>query len=488
MSQRVKDLPLSFGLSILLLALLVLPGCDSMSVKEDDTIDRRTQQSLSDLKLRHPQLLSLAHRNKADSTAGKYGSGVTDLILGLNLYEADGVTPRILNRYGITRRLLNRYGDNIRIKVSLDETVTMISVSVNDAILEEFLTETSHDEDILWVEPDAVIEFPELATTSGKSYDKQLIPWNIERVGAKPGSIWKEALAASAYTMTDPVHVYILDSGIISAPFIDDLWVVEKKDFTMLFLHQDQDLWNEDTSSVGVFDPDIAGMPEDDIGHGTHIAGTIGAMHNLHGIVGIAPSAMIHSLKVLDNGRTDITTLLTAIDYVVQAKTERPDLPTVVNLSLGMDLGTKEYNVLDEAIENAIQRGIIFVVSAGNDGRDASEFSPAHVKGAITVGSYDMEDRFSDFSNYGPAVDILAPGENIVSLTHLVDEAKAYESILASGTSYATPHVTGAIVKYLGKHPHASPAEVKEALLKNASPGISGAPRGTTDLSVSANW
>ena len=172
------------------------------------------------------------------------------------------------------------------------------------------------------------------------------------------------------------------------------------------------------------------------------------------GIAGTAPGVQLHSLKVLTNaGNTDVTTLLAAVNYVTRFKLENPTAPVVVNLSLGVNLGTTTYNILDETIEKSIQAGVIYVVAAGNDGMDASTYSPAHVTDVITVGSYNERLDFSSFSNHGPVVDILAPGEDIISLSHLGSETDNLENILASGTSYAVPHVVGAIAHYLGGKP-----------------------------------
>ena len=153
-------------------------------------------------------------------------------------------------------------------------------------------------------------------------------------------------------------------------------------------------------------------------------------------------------------------------------------------MSLGVDIGTSEYNVLDEAIAASIEAGVIYVAAAGNDGQDAANYSPAHVDEVITVGAYNQNDGFASFSNHGPTVDILAPGEDIVSLSHIPSETKETVSILASGTSHAAPHVTGVIVRYLGQYPNATASEVSEAIVSAAVPSIQGVPLGTTNRAL----
>ena len=268
----------------------------------------------------------------------------------------------------------------------------------------------------------------------------------------------------------------------------EDLNIGERKDFTMLFQNREEMYWDESIEQeTPVYDPGNKGNPEDESGHGTHVAATLGAKDDKDGMVGVAPNVNVHSLKVLtEEGRTDITTVVAAVDYVTDKKLKHPDQAMIVNMSFGMDIGTTAYNSLDEAVARSIEAGVVYVVSAGNDGKDASTYSPAHVAGVITVGAYDESDRFAPFSNYGPVVDILAPGDNILALSHMKDEVKDKEHILNSGTSFAAPHVTAAAALYMGHYPDATPEEVKAAILEAARGGIEGVPSNTTNKTVYA--
>ena len=576
------------------MSLAILQGCDGLNdvdSSEHTSFSQKEAAPVSDThsKLRHPNQLSNASRTVMDR-AGKLTTNTTDLFIAFNTYEADGITPRlinkfdltnrILNEYGITRRVLNQYGithrilnefgitrrvlnqygitkrvmskygltprvlksygdqitdtaliefgitdeklaaegltrtdltdfntlsevlnDNgisieqyflaidayqpdVRFKVHLDGTQIGISTSVTESVVNDFLDEISTDKDILFVEPDITFSVSDLGTTSGSKYDKQITPWNITSINTPiPGIL---GVFREDYVKTNPVHVYLLDSGASQDSWLDDVYYVEKKDFTMLFENPGQLTWEEDDApDVSGFDPDTLGNPYDESGHGSHIAGTIGAHNNLHGVVGIAPSVRIHSLKVLNaQGQTDITTLMAAVDYVTRAKRANPDWPIVVNMSLGVDIGTTAYNILDEAIEASIAEGVIYVAAAGNEGRNADTYSPAHVQDVITVGSYDENQAFSYFSNHGASVDLLAPGENIISLSHLKDETRSFQSILMSGTSHAAPHVTGAVARYLGEKPLATAGEVQEALIKASSESVVNTPSGTTALAL----
>lgn len=459
----------------------ILQGCDSFSAS-DSHDEPATTLIAPTSKLRHAGLLDKA---RTVSMAGKTESSSTQLVLGLNIYEADGVTPRLLDKYdvtrrlldkyGITKRLLDKYGEDIRFKVTYDQAVNAITIKVNDDRLEEFLQDIENDPDFSWVEPDIEMTLPVLARVNGGKQKKQLIPWSIERIGA----------FADEYLEFSEVDVYVFDSGVYQH---NDLVLKEYKDFTMLFQNRSEAYWDEDLmQELPVYDPGEKGDPNDYAGHGTHIAGIIGANDNTKGIVGGAPMIGVNSLKVMtDDGRTDITTLLAAVDYVTQVKLANPQKAIIVNMSLGADIGTTTYNVLDHAIVKSIEAGVVYVISAGNDGKDASTYSPAHVKEAITVGSYDYNDTFSSFSNYGSVVDILAPGEQIVSLSNNRTEIRNNDAILATGTSFAAPHVTAAAAHYMRTNPGASPAKVREALVNAGIERIANVPSQTTAKTVYA--
>ena len=205
--------------------------------------------------------------------------------------------------------------------------------------------------------------------------------------------------------------------------------------------------------------------PGDADGHGTHVAGTAAAIDNEVGVVGVAPGARVINVNVFgDDGRAHTSELLAALDRIIARKKAHPQQPMVINLSLGANVGTTTHGPLDRAVQSAIRAGITVVVAAGNERVDASEVSPAHVADAITVGAYDQANLFAAFSNYGPMVDLLAPGVEIPSL--LPSDGSARTGRM-TGTSAAAPHVTGAAARYLAAHPDATPQQVRDALVAN---------------------
>ncbi|NNE69435.1 MAG: S8 family serine peptidase, partial [Rhodothermales bacterium] len=421
----------------------------------------------------------------------QYGQDITDewlASLGITpeMLENHGVTRRVLDDYGVTRRVLNDYGLTnetyeaflqaferlIRLKVRIDGARPGIFIGLGPIPLNTFLEEIADDTDIAFVELDFPFQGPAVGQIQHNLGGPELLPWGIAWTGAN----------TSGLEAAREVHVFVLDSGMLE----NDLQVAERKDFSMLFESRDESDWDDSgVMQMPFFDPGEMGNPEDETGHGTHIAGTIGALTNGSGVIGMAPEVRLHSLKVMNKeGKTDITTVVAAIDYVIVRKQHNPNLPMVMNLSLGMDIGTTQYNVLDEAVRRATEHGIVAVVSAGNDNRDASHYSPAHVAEAITVGAFDETGRLSRFSNNGSAVDILAPGEMIASLSHNPNDVAMGYGILESGTSMAAAHVSGAAARILASNPTATATNVKNALIGAAKPTILGLSESTPNRSL----
>jgi subtilisin family serine protease len=192
----------------------------------------------------------------------------------------------------------------------------------------------------------------------------------------------------------------------------------------------------------------------DDNGHGSHVAGTVGALDNTIGPVGVAPGARIHGVKVLNAaGSGTLSGIAAGINWVVA----RASTIEVINLSLGCN-GCSS-SAISTAITNAVNAGIVVVVAAGNSHTNTSSFFPANHPDVVTVSALtdndglpggsggstlscrsetDQDDTSAFYSNYGSTVEITAPGTCIYSTYR----AGGYATI--SGTSMASPHVAGA--------------------------------------------
>jgi subtilisin family serine protease len=178
------------------------------------------------------------------------------------------------------------------------------------------------------------------------------------------------------------------------------------------------------------------GGPDDQNGHGTHVAGTIAAINNTIGSVGVAPGATVVAVRVLDRrGSGSNSGVIAGVDYV--AANGQPG--DVANMSLGGGVST----ALDNAVIAAASKGIKFSLAAGNSGADANTSSPARANGAniFTISAMDSSDNWASFSNYGnPPVDYCAPGVAVFSLW----KDGGYNNI--SGTSMAAPHAAGVLL------------------------------------------
>lgn len=200
-------------------------------------------------------------------------------------------------------------------------------------------------------------------------------------------------------------------------------------------------------------------------GHGTHVAGTVGGS-----TYGVAKAANLVALRVLDcDGDGYESDFISALQYVIDHHAARP---AVVNISAGGEVSTE----LDQAVAAVVQAGVPVVVAAGNDDRDACTGSPAREPSAITVAASTKTDDRAGFSDFGSCVDVFAPGTEVLSAYTGSSTATA----TLEGTSMATPHVVGAVARYLQAYPTASPAAVSKALVGDATSsvvtGLAGSP------------
>ena len=227
----------------------------------------------------------------------------------------------------------------------------------------------------------------------------------------------------------------------------------------------------------------------DQHGHGTHVAGIAAALDNTTGVVGVAPGARIWSVRILNSsGAGLLSWYICGLDWILAQRdpsdSSRP-LIEAVNMSVAksgrddVNCGFTNSDVLHRAVCRLYAGGITVVAAAANEHESASRYVPAAYNEVITVsaladtdgrpgglgghrcysfGGYDVDDTFADFSNYGSDVDLIAPGKCIWST--VLGSRYGY----MSGTSMATPHVTGAVALYKASRPLATPGEVRESL------------------------
>jgi subtilisin len=252
-----------------------------------------------------------------------------------------------------------------------------------------------NDVSIEAIEPDRIVALSTCFTVA----EPRLITWNVNRIGYGNG-VGKTA--------------WIIDTGIeFDHP---DLTVDQTRSKSFI---------NGVTSA------------DDENGHGTHVAGIIGAKNNNFGVLGVASGATLVSLKVLDkDGSGTLSSIIQALGYV-NANGHAGD---VVNMSLGEDSVSA---ILDQQVQNTASKGIYIAIAAGNDKEPARNFSPGRANGAniFTVSAIDSLDNFAGFSNYGnDVVDYAAPGVRILST--YIGGKYAY----MSGTSMAAPHMAGLLL------------------------------------------
>ena len=311
-------------------------------------------------------------------------------------YKASSVNTR-----GITAQRLNTIGGEILLRNNIGKSALRKSFAGEAGgfiatLSTEEAARLSQDENIAAIEPDRIISLGTCFTVAAP----RLITWNIDRVGYGDG-IGKRA--------------WIIDSGI---------------DFD----HPDLTV---DTNNSKSF---VSGesSADDENGHGTHVAGIIGAKNNTFGVLGIASGATLVSMRVLDkDGSGLLSSIVQALAYV----STHASPGDVVNMSVGDDEGIS--TTLDEQVRTIAAKGIYIAIAAGNETALANKYSPGRTNATnvFTVSAVDSLDNFAKFSNYGnDVVDYAAPGVRILST--FTNGRYAY----LSGTSMAAPHVAGLLL------------------------------------------
>ncbi|GAB1354351.1 hypothetical protein MASR1M12_30890 [Erysipelotrichia bacterium] len=393
----------------------------------------------------------------ADGTGGSYIAG-TPLIIGstnLTLYAkwtpneqppeiallsppnkafgvASGTELKITFNKPVSKGIGNIaiHEKNGSLKEQISVTSSNVSVADNDLSIKLNSALTCDVFYYVTIEPGVVKDssgnaFPGLSGSEDWSFKTMFefsdtLTWNLEKI--RVAEAWK-------YSTGENVVVAVLDSGVDSSHL----------ELVGQLAPQGADFVNDGT------------FCQDGPGHGTHVAGIIAAKANGMGPIGVAPKAKLYISKVLNldgEGTTFdiISGIQDAIDYGAK----------IINMSLGGYYYNAAY---EEAVATAWNSGVIIFAAAGNEGWTPLNY-PAKYSCAIAVGATDRYDAHCLFSNHGSELDFSAPGESIVNI------APSPEYFAAkSGTSMATPHVSGVAALILGKNPSYTPIQVIEALV-----------------------
>ncbi|MEB3327832.1 MAG: S8 family serine peptidase [Candidatus Sericytochromatia bacterium] len=300
----------------------------------------------------------------------------------------------------------------------LDRTEVLRASSVADR--DALLAALRADPDVEWAEPDHRL-FMTASPPNDPAFGQQ---WALPRIQAP--AAWDLGQGAG-------VQVAVLDTGV--------------------------DLNHPDLAGQVVAGPDLVdrdAQPQDEQGHGTHVAGTIAALtNNNQGVAGVAPAARVLAIRVLDAQGSGA--LSDVADGVLEAVRRGAK---VINMSLG---GDADGQTLRAAIAEAVAAGVLVVVAAGNENTSRATY-PAAYPDVLAVGATTASDQRASFSNYGTYVGIAAPGDRILS-TKL-----GGGTTTLSGTSMASPHVAAAAALVWGANPTLTAAEVRTALTRTGAP------------------
>ncbi|NBI30569.1 S8 family serine peptidase [Chengkuizengella marina] len=292
---------------------------------------------------------------------------------------------------------------------------------VTDLNLTEY-AEIVFEDEVLFVEENASVQMASINKANKKEIheSEQMMPWGLEAIGAN--------IALENGKDGKNINIAVLDTGISEHPDLkikDGISFVEGTDY------------------------------QDENGHGTHVAGTIAALNNEFGVVGIAPASNIYAVKVLDHeGNGSYAQVIEGIQWAIDNKMD------IISMSFGGELYSQ---ALHKAIQEATDAGILVIAAAGNLGLgDETLIFPAGFSESISVGAVNENLERAEYSSTGSELDLIAPGTSILSTLN----DNRYGEM--SGTSMAVPHVTGSAAILWARDKKLTSEDVKNQLFASA--------------------
>lgn len=315
-----------------------------------------------------------------------------------------------------------------KLKHSYDAVLKGFAAELTDDAVQDLL----NDPDVAYIEEDQEVN---INTTQSPTPS-----WGLDRVDQHNLPLSNTYTYNATAAQQGVVRAYIIDTGILTS-------------------HPDFG-----GRASAVFDA-MGGNGIDCNGHGTHVAGTVGGTK-----YGIAKSILLRAVRVLDcSGSGTNSGVIAGMDWVATNHIN----PAVANMSLGGGLST----AVNTSANNLANSGVFLAVAAGNSNANACNSSPSSAANATVVAASAINDTRASFSNFGSCVDLYAPGVSITS------DWLSNGTNTISGTSMATPHVTGVAALYKAVNGNASFSTIRTWLVTNATANvISGNPAGTPNL------
>jgi len=315
----------------------------------------------------------------------------------------------------------------------------------NESSVEETLSALQKNPDVLYAEPDYKVRLCD--TPNDPLFSKQYALYNpggvLQIPGSPSGTARADIKATSAWDYnkgSENVLVAVIDTGVdYTHPDLKNKVISKGKDFA----NNDDDAY-------------------DDFYHGTHVSGIIAAeTNNAEGVAGLAWNCKILPIKVITaQGEGDY-------DWVVQALMWAADFEqnglkvSVINMSLG---GSDPSETMEEALKYAYEKGLVLVAASGNE-HSSVLYPAAYDQYCLAVGASDYNDQVASFSNYGPEVDVVAPGVWVLSAYPLWLTLPGHlPYAYATGTSMAAPHVAGLAALIKSGKPWLTPGEIMKII------------------------